>query len=197
MAVVVLFIVAISIADGIKRLSSKTYISDLSHPPKGQVLTDKDTSSRVLGEQQGASLATAVEGETEPAAPTVSRTIDGQSRLAERADNSSFIPLNFSLPQTSGSSAALAAATDGSIRVRKVVQSGTREIGAVDIVIDRTSLLLMDIADARKLVDGNDQKAAKLAGFPPSGLVTFKALREKGIDLRYDPNRDIIVLGGG
>lgn len=195
MTVVVLFIVAITIADGINRLSSKSYVSDLPPPPGGRVLTDKDTSSRVLDEQQVASLATAVDGETEPAASTVSPLIEGQSRLAERADNSTFIPLNFSLPQTSGSSAALAAATDGSIRVRKVVQSGTREIGAVDIVIDRTSLLLMDIADARKLVDGNDQSTAKLAGFPTSGLVTFKALREKGIDLRYDPNRDIIVLG--
>lgn len=110
------------------------------------------------------------------------------------ARGTSFIPLDFSLPQAGQAEAGLATATDGSIKVRKLVQAGTNEVGAIDITIDRNSLLFIDAGDARQVLAGNDAAMRKLDKLPASGLVSFKAMRDRGIDFRYDPNRDLITV---
>lgn len=123
-----------------------------------------------------------------PAAPTPSPATVRSVPLA------SFIPLDFSLPETDPTDMDVASATEGSIKVRKVVQAGPAEIGAVDIIISRNSQLFMSIGDARRLLEINDSAARKLQSFPASGLISFKTMREKGVDFRYDPSRDLILL---
>ena len=112
-------------------------------------------------------------------------------------EGQSFIPLDFALDRGDEVEAAVASATDGSIRVRKVVQAGNTQMGAVEITIDRKSSLLIDVADARKLLAQNGMTTRSLAALPASGLVSFKTLRERGVDLRYDPDRDLVVLETG
>ena len=106
----------------------------------------------------------------------------------------SFIPLDFSLPGGSQIGNSVEAATEGSIKVRKLVRSGNAEVGAINVTIDQNSRLLLDAGDVRTLVASRPDASKRLADLPESGLVTTRALRDRGIDFRYDPNTDVISL---
>lgn len=118
----------------------------------------------------------------------------GMASMLVKRESNSFIPLGSSFAEGDAYEGALANATDGSVIVRKVIKAGPRELGEIDITIDRESRLLMDIGDARKLLDRDPQALRKLLTLPASGLTSFAAMREKGIDFRYDPGRDQITL---
>lgn len=159
-----------------KRISSAAGADPVdSSPPPSDPLLDTATQSQ----QQP------TEDTTAPAPSPI--TVDRQSAA-------SFIPLDFSIPQVDPTDMAIANATEGSIKVRKLVQAGQKEIGAVDIVISRNSQLFMNIGDARRLLEGNDVGTRKLQSFPISGLISFKTMREQGVDFRYDPSRDLILV---
>lgn len=132
---------------------------------------------------------------------------NGASVVEERSDqparpdqaqmgrnDGSFIPLDFSLPGGSEIANSVETATEGSIKVRKLVRSGNAEVGAINVTIDQNSRLLLDTADVRTLVASRPDASKRLADLPESGLVTTRALRDRGIDFRYDPNTDVISL---
>lgn len=118
-------------------------------------------------------------------------------RIAEGRGNpneGSFIALDFSLPGASGLESSVESATDGTINVRKVVKAGNSEVGAIDVTIDQNSRLLLDAADVRALMARYPGGAQLSSDLPQSGLMTTRALRDLGIDFRYDPNADVISL---
>lgn len=111
-----------------------------------------------------------------------------------RSADGSFMPLDFSLPGGSRLDNSVEAATEGSINVRKVVKAGNSEVGAINVTIDQNSRLLLDAGDVRTLVASYPGGSKRTAELPQSGLMTTRALRELGIDFRYDPNADVISL---
>ncbi|MHA6334638.1 hypothetical protein ACXYL9_13280 [Qipengyuania sp. CAU 1752] len=111
---------------------------------------------------------------------------NAESGAAER----SFIPLDFSLPPGNTDNGTLTAAPEGSIRVRKAVHVGSKPVGSLQITIDRNSRLLLDVRDLRKLM--RDRPLPD--GLPADGLVSFRMLRDLGVNLRYNPTEDLVSL---
>lgn len=106
------------------------------------------------------------------------------------ASERSFIPLDFSLPPGNTDNGTFTAAPEGSIRVRKAVQVGSKPVGSLPITIDRHSRLLLDVSDLRKLM--RDRPLPD--GLPADGLVSFRMLRDLGLNLRYNPTEDVLDL---
>jgi hypothetical protein len=107
----------------------------------------------------------------------------------------SIMALNFSLSQFSGSSARLPAHSDGPLTVKKRVYAGSRLIGDLDITVAGEGELLLEAGDVRAVVG---EQAGPGSGtpsrLPEQGLVSFASLREMGIDLRYSPTDDAIMI---
>lgn len=80
------------------------------------------------------------------------------------------------------------------IVVRKTVRIGNREVGSLPIHVDGRSRLLVRGADLRSVLEsaGEGDRLAKSAA--SQDLRTFAELRKDGVDLRYDPASDSVVL---
>lgn len=192
LTLVVLFILAIMTVPSIRDLAGRPERPGQPVPASQGAVSGVETGTAAPDAAQPA-----VAGDESPGA--VADTGSAAGRASPQYDRpeaagTSFIPLNFSLPQAGQAEAAIASAPDGSIKVRKIVQAGTNEVGAIDITIDRNSLLLIDVGDARRIFSGNEPALRKLDTLPASGMVSFKAMRDRGIDFRYDPNRDLITV---
>ncbi len=101
------------------------------------------------------------------------------------------IPVNFDIG-TPGSAGE--AVRGDAIVVRKTVRIGTREVGSLPIHVDGRSRLLVDTADLRRMLARAGQDDTLKAGAGKDGLQTFSELRSAGVDLRYDPNSDSVVM---
>jgi hypothetical protein len=98
-----------------------------------------------------------------------------------------FIPLEFDIatPGAGGESVG-----GDAIVVRKPVRMGAQELGTLPVHVDGDSRLLVDAGDVLDLL----ARAGASATFKGSGLISFGELRNSGVDLRYDPNSDSVLL---
>lgn len=80
------------------------------------------------------------------------------------------------------------------IVVRKAVRMGSREIGSLPIHVDARSRLLVRPSDLKSVLEkaGQGSRAAKAAA--SNELRSFGDLRKDGVDLRYDPNSDSVIV---
>lgn len=83
------------------------------------------------------------------------------------------------------------------IVVRKSVRIGTREVGKLPIHVDSRSRLLVRPSDLRAMLEkaGQDEMLGDRAS--SNELRSLGDLRKDGLDLRYDPNSDSVVLTVG
>jgi hypothetical protein len=107
----------------------------------------------------------------------------------------SVMALDFSLSEFAGTSTRLPAPASGPLKVRKQVYAGSRLIGNLDITIAGDGELLLDAGDVAAVVghqagDGATPKSK----LPEQGPVSFASLRGMGVDLRYSPVDDVIVI---
>lgn len=128
----------------------------------------------------------------ESVSETSANPVPPKSQSAQAAGTvtapSAFIPVEFDIltPGAGGD-----AVGGEAIVVRKVVRLGQKDIGSLPIHVDGGSRLLVDASEVRSLLDD-----AKVPGtVRGSGLVSLADLRKSGIDLRYDPTSDSVVLG--
>jgi len=98
-----------------------------------------------------------------------------------------FIPVEFDIltPGAGNESVSREAIT-----VRKAVRMGGKEVGTLPVKVDGDSRLLVDVGDVRDLLIRSGE-SANISG---NGLISFGELRRAGVDLRYDPGTDAVVL---
>jgi hypothetical protein len=107
----------------------------------------------------------------------------------------SVMALDFSLSEFAGTSTRLPAPASGPLKVRKRVYAGSRLIGNLDITIAGDGELLLDAGDVAAVVGHQAGDGAKpKSQLPEQGPVSFASLRGMGVDLRYSPVDDVIVI---
>lgn len=105
----------------------------------------------------------------------------------------SLMPVDFSLNELDGLKFRQRSDDDGQLTVNKPIYSGTDLIGNIDITIAGEGNLLLDAEAVREIMGRQAIGEAKASSrLPEQGLVSFAALRDLGVDLRYFPNEDVI-----
>jgi hypothetical protein len=104
--------------------------------------------------------------------------------------------IDFSLSPSDGRGAQSnrRAAAEGDIEVRKEVLFGNSAIGSLPITVAGDALLYVDGSDVAALLERSPNAASQLSRKPPAGPLSFDRLRDFGINLRYDPISDRIIL---
>ena len=108
--------------------------------------------------------------------------------------NDSLAGLSFNLADIAGAESRATPGEDGQIEVRKSLISNGQDLGTLTVTIDKYAQLHATPGELRGILTEPDN----LAGLNRVGnaqLVSFARLRDTGIDLRYDPVSDVIVLG--
>jgi len=151
--------------------------------------------------------------DTEPAQPAGGRAVGLSSVLvqqtstqtagpaaAERAlpqpGRNGVIPLSFDLSDlTSGSTPRPSRGAKASdIEIRKKVQAGGQDLGEITVRVDKYSRLAVDTAQLRTVLKEQPKLAESSNKLPESGMIGFTELRNRGVDLRYDPVADRLTL---
>lgn len=125
-------------------------------------------------------MAAASEGDRMAAGPT--RTAEG------------LIPLSFDLVQPGSSGESVSA---DAVVVRKSLRIGAREIGSLPVHIDGDSRLLVDATELVRMLERAGRPRTVRKPRRADNLLTFTELRNDGVDLRYDPNSDSLVMTAG
>lgn len=83
------------------------------------------------------------------------------------------------------------------IRTSKSLNHGGSRVGSVDLALGQGSVVSVDRQALQTLVGDKDENlAAALAGMEGE-MVSFDALRDRGVRIRYDPLADAVVIDGG
>lgn len=110
-----------------------------------------------------------------------------------RASRSGLLDMKFDIA-TFGK---LVSASDGTLRTSKPLSHGGKRVGSIDLALGHGSTVAVDRRALETLVGAEDAKvAAALAGMDGE-MVSFDALRDRGIRIRYDALADAVVIEGG
>lgn len=97
------------------------------------------------------------------------------------ANQGGLMPIQFDLARPS---------EGATIQLSKNVQFGDQSLGQIDVRIDDNSSIFLSTADLIRILP-----PARRPAVPSSGeFVSMAALRRAGLDLRYDPNVDRLML---
>lgn len=102
--------------------------------------------------------------------------------------------VDFDLASLGATDPDVRATGNGQIAVQKPVFAGNVSLGSMTVIIDRNARLYFDKSELADLLSesGRPVAAIERAGRGPSA--SFQELRAAGLDLRYDPVRDRIIL---
>lgn len=165
---------------------------DLPKPPSAAPAAIQPAEATSTGDAANAALAAA--GGPPVPAPGGSGAIGGDiQRLAVR-DTNGIIPLSFDIARPGSGTEAVGA---NAIVVRKAVRVNNREVGSLPIHIDGNSRLLVDAGELRKLLAKAGASGTLRDPRGGTDLLTFSELRDDGVDLRYDPGSDSVVINTG
>jgi len=92
---------------------------------------------------------------------------------------------------------ALPAGRDGLLRSKKTVSLGGTRLGSVDLAMGRGSMVAVDRRALLALMMGRDERVATALTETDGELVSFDALRDRGVKIRYDALGDTIVIDSG
>ena len=123
------------------------------------------------------------------AASESNRMAAGPTRTAE-----GLIPLSFDLVRPGASGESVSA---DAVIVRKPLRIGAREIGSLPVHIDGDSRLLVDATELVRMLERAGRPRTVRKSRRADNLLTFTELRNDGVDLRYDPNSDSLVMTAG
>jgi hypothetical protein len=91
----------------------------------------------------------------------------------------------------------LTPAGDGTLRTSKPLSHGGKRVGSVDLALGHGSTVAVDRHALQSLVGVENEKVgAALAGLDGE-MVSFDALRDRGVRIRYDALADAVVIDGG
>ena len=99
----------------------------------------------------------------------------------------------FDLASMSGAPSAAGSDPDAPIEVRKPLFSGGVQLGSLTVMIDASSALHAAPGELQAIL-ARSGEPGRLDKFTSAEFVSFSRLRQSGIDLRYDPVSDRIIL---
>jgi len=103
--------------------------------------------------------------------------------------------LDFNLADfTGGNRAATPSGQDGEIEVQKTPTANGQILGTLTVTIDKYAQLHAAPGELRQIL-AETNEISGLSRVGSARLVSFARLRDTGIDLRYDPVSDVIILG--
>nr|WP_298930148.1 hypothetical protein [uncultured Erythrobacter sp.] len=101
---------------------------------------------------------------------------------------------DFELTDSGAITGGRAAVSGELIEVQKPVMHQGERLGSLVVFIDKNARLASDKTTLETLLASDQASMTKLGRISDTGLITFQRLREFGINLRYDPLDDQIVL---
>ncbi len=138
----------------------------------------------------------AIKEQTAPSDSTVSSDEGADAALAgaDATGGLAVIPSGFELTSTGSRNNSIESDNAGNIEVRKSVYLGDAAIGTIPVTINPNAQLLLNSRDLRNLLSNQSGIGRRLNTLPEEGLVSFERLRNSGIDLRYNPTGDRIIV---
>jgi hypothetical protein len=144
-------------------------------------------------------------GEAEQVLPVPSRDQPLQQQMEATADSAqvapereglrfSLMPIDFSLTG-SGSPTAVPQAANEQMKISKSLLVNGEPVGNIEIYINSSGDPSIDVREFRNSsVQEKIKKFQMASRLPQKGLMKFTELREFGIDFRYSPTDDVIIL---
>lgn len=160
-------------------------------PIVSQTPTDREAATDSI---QSSELAADTDEPVNPSAELANSTNSQEAETAQSTDALGLLSSGFELTENGSRTNDIEADNAGNIEVRKSVYLGGAAIGTIPVTIDPNAQLLLDSRDIRNLLSGQAGIGRRLNTLPEEGLVSFQRLRNSGIDLRYSPTGDRIVL---
>lgn len=124
-------------------------------------------------------------------ADTATETSGVRSPTAARPAPGGVIPVRFDLTSPGMGDEVVGG---DEIVVRKTVRLGSRDLGSLPIHVDSRSRLLVKPNDLRAMLEQAGQGELASQTSESNELRTFSQLRREGVDLRYDPASDSVVV---
>lgn len=100
----------------------------------------------------------------------------------------------FDLGSFSGTDGMPAKPSGGSVEVKKPLFSGGKLLGAIAIAVDGHAQVFVKKAALSGLLSNDASISPKLARLPDGDLISLRSLRDHGINLKYEPISDSILL---
>lgn len=152
------------------------------------VATD-DMTDPAVEEVDEVELVPEIDPENSPAPNVQSRPVETDS-----APRPGFEGIDFDLRDMGRSRPAQTASANGTVELSKPLFAGGRQLGALPISIDGNAQVYVRKAALSGLLGGDASASGKLARLPDGDLISFRSLRDYGINLKYEPVSDRIVL---
>lgn len=158
--------------------------------PVSDDAANEETAADLTVDQAAEQAVVAAEGAS--IARPEGTTAEPRQRVASLSpDQNGLLPLSFDVMRPGAGSERVGS---DAIVVRKAVRINDREAGSLPIHIDGNSRLLVDPEELKSVLARGGITRNVGGG---SGLLTFVQLRESGIDLRYDPSSDSLMITTG
>lgn len=166
----------------------RDFVARTSMPYYSRIRLPEPVAGPTEAKALSGEVAQAIAESVEAAAPSPTVPSRPQAPATEsRPPPSAFIPIEFDILAPGAGDEAVGGEA---IVVRKAVRMGQKNIGSLPIHVDGGSRLLVDASEVRSLLDDADIPGTVRG----SGLVSLADLRKAGIDLRYDPSSDSVLL---
>lgn len=101
---------------------------------------------------------------------------------------------DFDLADTMASPAVTRMPEGEIIKVQKQAFANGANLGTLSVSIDENARIFAQRDDLMAILQGNDAVLRRVARIETDGPVSFQRLREFGVNLRYDPIADRIIL---
>lgn len=173
-------------------LQSRANRAELSRPQSiepTQVAEGEESDQKPVDFANSDAMETGANPPTQADAEYDDETAKSRNRLG-------IIESRFSLANVGAPNVVERIDTNGRIETKKDVLVRNTVIGTIPIVVDGASNLFLHSNDLKAILAGQDGLKSRLEGLPSTGLVSFRRLRDMGIDLRYNPASDNVSVRG-
>lgn len=136
--------------------------------------------------------ATTQGDEAIPEAPPEEVAPSPAPRASVRRADGPIIPVEFDLRTMAHRDGA--AEPDGTVSVRKRLLHNGKELGLLELRVDPLGTIAVDTADLVELLSPVDKSLADAVAGSGQDRTTFKALRQRGITVNYDPIHDTVLM---
>lgn len=179
---------AVGSENGPHRLSGILFATPTPSSPSDA----EDTAATAAGQANADLARPSIEGEDGAATDALGAPIDPATR--QLALSSPIAGLEFDLSANGGETLDAIEMGDGAIQIRKQLMLDNTQLGTITISIDDSERLFADREGLAGLLSQTDIDTAPLERLAPSDFVSFQRLRQYGLNLKYDPITDRIIL---
>ncbi|MBD2841203.1 hypothetical protein [Erythrobacter rubeus] len=162
-------------------------------------LVENTSETNAETQQNAATTATSPQNSAQAqAAAAPSESIADQSGAGSRASLSigdpSLAAIDFDLSDQSSPGGGEVPVGSDLIEVRKSLITEGKELGSMTVTIDQNARIFVRGQELQTLLNQSETSQSMPSRLASNELVSFQQVRDAGIDIRYDPIDDRIVL---